>query len=87
MSETVIFLRIKEAVVERLQQICIERDISYYRLAQMSGVDPSTIYTIFRENRKGLTMSTVKTLCDGLEISLIEFFNHYLFKNLSPENE
>lgn len=78
-------MRVKEAVVCRFKEICRERKIKYNELATMSGVTPSTVYSMMDEDRKDVSMITVKKLCDGLDISLEEFFHSELFQDLEQE--
>ena len=54
-------------------------------LANLSGVTPSTVYSMMDERRKELSINTIKKLCDGLEITLGEFFGTPLFDNLEQE--
>ena len=51
----------------------------------MSGVSPSTIYSMLNEKSKNPGVVSLKKLCDGLEISIREFFNSELFENLEQE--
>jgi len=75
----------KEAVVKRFQQLCRERNIKYNELATLSGVTPSTVYSMMDERRKDVSAVTVKKLCDGLSVSIPAFFNDPLFENLEQE--
>ena len=75
----------KEAVVNRIRSICQQRNIALNQLANLSGVTPSTIYSFMRSERKDIGIVTLKKLCDGLEISVEEFFNDPSFANLGPE--
>ena len=81
----VIFMGMKEAVVQRICAICEQRNIALNQLANISGVTPSTIYSFMRSDRKDIGIVTLKKLCDGLEISMEEFFNDLSFENLGPE--
>ena len=76
---------VKSAVVTRLNGICMERKIKYNELATLSGVTPSTVYSLMDSKRKNVSLVTVKKLCDGLEMTLPEFFNHEIFYNLEQE--
>ncbi len=76
---------IKEAVVLRFKQICKQRNIKFNELATLAGVTPSTVYSMLDENRKNLSIITVKKLCDGLEISIVDFFDDDIFRNLEQE--
>ena len=75
----------KEAVVDRFQGLCLERGIKFNELATSSGVTPSTVYSMMDSRRKDVSVVTVKKLCDGLDISIPEFFNAPVFENLEQE--
>ena len=76
---------VKEAVVLRFQGIMAERRIRPNELANLSGVTPSIVYSMLDPRRKELSINVIKKLCDGLEISLSEFFSHPIFDNLEQE--
>mgnify|MGYP002516449850 FL=1 len=78
-------MQMKEAIVKRFQQLCLERNIKYNELATMSGVTPSTVYSMMDKGRKDVSVITVKKLCDGLGISIPEFYNDPLFESLEQE--
>ncbi len=78
-------MRIKPAIVQRFQQLCEERNIKYNELATMSGVTPSTVYSMMDDTRKDLSVITVKKLCDGLNIAITEFFSAPIFEQLEQE--
>lgn len=80
-------MKIKEAVVKRFLQICDERDIKPNTLATESGVTPSTVYSMLNENRKDISIVTIKKLADGLGITLGEFFSTPEFDELEQEIE
>lgn len=73
------------AVKERILQLCSERDLSVNKLATISGVTQSTVNNIVSGRNNSATVSTVKKLCDGLDISLEEFFHSELFHGLEQE--
>ena len=58
----------------RILGLCAERGITVNKLATMSGVTQSTVNNIVSGRNGSTTVSTVKKLCDGLEISIVEFF-------------
>ena len=76
---------IGEAVRERILELCRVRDISVNRLSFLSGVTQSTVNNIVSGRNKSATVSTVKKLCDGLDISIREFFASSLFDELEQE--
>lgn len=78
-------MRIKPAIVQRFQQLCKERDIKYNELATLSGVTPSTVYSMMDDTRKDVSVITVKKLCDGLNITITEFFDAPIFELLEQE--
>ena len=78
-------MNIGEAVKERILQLCNERDISVNKLSSISGVTQSTVNNIVSGRNRSATISTIKKLCDGLGISIEEFFNSELFRDLEQE--
>ena len=78
-------MAIKDAVVQRFQVICEERGIKANELAVLSGVTPSTVYSMLDANRRDISITTIKKLCDGLEITLGEFFSTPEFDALEQE--
>ena len=67
---------IKRAAVNRFEEIMKQRKIRPNELANLSGVTPSTVYSMLDGKRKELSIYTIKKLCDGLNISLDDFFQH-----------
>lgn len=78
-------MNIGEAVRERILELCRERDISINRLSSMSGVTQSTVNNIVSGHNRSTTISTIKKLCDGLGITIEEFFHSDLFRELEQE--
>lgn len=76
---------VKQAVVERFLQICKERNIRPNELANLAGVTPSTVYSMLDERRKDISIVTIKKLCDGLGMTLGEFFSTPEFDALEQE--
>ena len=76
---------VKDVVVQRFQSICKERKIKLNELANISGVTPSTVYSMMDESRRDISIITIKKLCDGLGITLGEFFSTPEFDNLEQE--
>lgn len=80
-------MTVKEAAAKRIEQLCKERTIVYNNLATKCGVTPSTIYSIVDPKKnKNVTLSTVKKICDGLEITLKDFFDSPIFSDLDDED-
>ena len=76
---------LKETIAFRINQLCVEKDITVYALAMSCGIDKSTIYSILGEKSKSPEVATIKKICDGLEITLGQFFNTPEFDNLEQE--
>ncbi len=74
----------KEAVARRIQTLCLERDIAVNALANQCGVSPSTIYSMLNEKSQNPGIVSIQKICDGLEISVREFFNDPVFEDLDP---
>ena len=73
------------AVKNRILHLCGEKGISLNKLSNDSGIAPSTLKNILYGKSKNPGIVTLKILCDGLGISLLEFFNCEEFKNLEQE--
>ena len=78
-------MRIGDAVKERIIELCAQRKITLNKLATISGITQSTVNNITSGRNKSATVSTVKKICDGLDISIKDFFNSPLFDNLEQE--
>ena len=78
-------MTVKDAVVLRFQQICDQRGIKTNELANISGVTPSTVYSMMDVSRRDLSIITIKKLCDGLDLTLGEFFSTPEFDALEQE--
>ena len=75
----------KEAIAKRIIQLCEERNMAINALANVSGVSPSTVYSMLNEKSQNPGAVSIKKLCDGLEISLREFFDSPIFDDLEQE--
>jgi len=78
-------MTVKEAVVARFEEILKQRNMRPNELANLAGITPSTVYSMFDKRRKELTVNVIKKLCDGLEITLGEFFSAPIFDTLEQE--
>lgn len=79
--------KVKNAVVKRFKSICSQRGITTNELANISGVTPSTVYSLFDDRRGQVSITTIKILCDGLDVTLGEFFSSEEFDSLDQEIE
>ncbi len=78
-------MRVGEAVKERILELCREYDITLNKLANNSGITQSTLNNITSGRNNSTTVSTVKKICDGLNITMEDFFDSDLFRNLEQE--
>ena len=78
-------MNVGEAVKERIIQLCREENISINKLSSISGITQSTVNNIVSGRNHSTTISTIKKLCDGLGITLDEFYHSELFRHLEQE--
>ena len=78
-------MTVKEAVVARFLEIMSERNIKPNELANRAGITPSTVYSMLDARRKVLSINVIKKLCDGLDMSLGQFFSAPVFDELEQE--
>lgn len=78
-------MTIGTAVKERILELCVERNLSVNKLCSMSGVTQSTVNNIVSGRNNSVTVSTIKKLCDGLDIGIEDFFHSDLFHGLEQE--
>ena len=75
----------KQAIAKRILALCDERNIAVNALANLSGVAPSTVYSMLNEKSQNPGTVSLKKLCDGLGITLRAFFDCDLFDDLEQE--
>ena len=75
----------KNAVANRIIQLCNQKNIAINALANLSGISPSTLYSVLNEKSQNPGIVTIKKLCDGLEISLRKFFDADIFDDIEQE--
>ena len=78
-------MNIGEAVRDRILELCREHDISINKLSSISGITQSTVNNIVSGRNYSATISTIKKLCDGLGITIQDFFQSDLFNDLEQE--
>lgn len=74
-------------VVKRIYDLCKERGITPNALSYMSGISQSTIKSILNGESKNPGIVTLKKICDGLDITIVEFFDTEEYKKLEQELE
>lgn len=78
-------MNVGEAVRQRILELCDKHDISVNKLSNISGVTQSTVNNIVSGRNNSATVSTIKKLCDGLGITIEEFFSSEVFRELDQE--
>ena len=74
-----------QAIQRRIRELCDERNITVNKLATICGITQSTINNILSRRTTKPTVSTIKKICDGLDITLSEFFDTEYFDSLEQE--
>lgn len=72
-------------VVQRIRQLCKEKEITPNALSYAAGISQSTIKSILNGESSNPGIVTLKKLCDGFGISITEFFDTEAFRNLDQE--
>ena len=78
-------MNVGEAIKERILELCRQHNLSINKLSIISGVTQSTVNNIISGRNRSTTVSTIQKLCDGLGITIEEFFHSELFRNLEQE--
>ncbi len=78
-------MRTKEAVAQRILELCRERNIAVNALANISGVSPSTIYSMLNQKSQNPGVVSIKKICDGFEITVSQFFDSPMFDETEQE--
>lgn len=78
-------MRVNEAVKMRILELCRERHITLNKLSTICGITQSTLNNIISRYNATTTVSTIQKICDGLEITILDFFSSPLFLNLEQE--
>ena len=73
-------MKLNEAISKRLTELLDERKMTAYGLFMKSGVSQSTISDLKNMNNSGVNITIIYELCEGLEISVKEFFNSPYFE-------
>ena len=78
-------MTVKDAVANRFQQLCADRNIKPNELANRASITPSSVYSMLDPKRREVSVNLVKKLCDGLDMTLGEFFSTPEFDDLEQE--
>lgn len=78
-------MKLNEAVTHRILQCCKEKNISINKLATISLLTQSTLNNIVNNHTKDIKLLTLIRICDGLDMSLSEFFDDDVFFNMTVD--
>ena len=67
-------MKLNKVVAYRMKELCKERKLTQYQLYLKTGVPQSTLSTIMKCSYPSMRLRIIYEICDGLEISLEEFF-------------
>lgn len=70
----------------RIQQLCATYGYNIHSLARKAGIPPSTLKNIVYNKSRNPGIVTIKLICDGLGISLYDFFDSTAFKSIEMED-
>ena len=80
-------MKVGEAVRRRIRDLCAERGITVNKLSTVSGITQSTLNNIVSGRNNSATVATIQKICNGLGITLVDFFQSELFRELEQEIE
>ena len=78
-------MNVGQAVRERIAELCEEKHITINKLANISGITQYTLNNIMSGRNNSTTISTIQKICDGLEITVTDFFDSPLFLGIEQE--
>ena len=79
------YISAKEAVAQRILELCRKQGIAVNALANSAGISPSTIYSMLNAKSQNPGIVSLQKICDGLGISLRQFFNSERFDHIEQE--
>lgn len=79
-------MKLSKAISEKINKILLERNITVTKLASISCLTQSTVESLANEHSKNPKLLTIVRICDGLGITMSEFFDDELFSNIDRED-
>lgn len=76
---------ISDAVRDRLNELLQERNLTINGLSNLAGVTQSTVNDFFKGTSSNIGIITLKKLIDGLDMTIVEFFDTEVFRTLEQE--
>lgn len=78
-------MRTKDAIRQRILELCEDNELSVNGLSSYCGITQSTLNNIVSGRNNSTTVTTIKKICDGLHMELVDFFDSDLFRELEQE--
>ena len=78
-------MNVNEATRKRIRELCTSRKITPNALSYICGISQSTIKSILNNESKSPKIETIKKICDGLEMTIAQFFDTDIFNSLEQE--
>ncbi len=78
-------MNITQSIKNRIEQLCQEKGITQNKMCTICGITQSTINNIMNRNQKDVSLLTIVRICNGLNMTLEEFFNSDIFKQKIEE--
>ena len=75
-------MKLKEAIITRIYEICEDKSINICDTCLKGGMSPSSIYDLIKGRTNCPTVITVKRFCEGAQITLKEFFDREYFNEI-----
>ncbi len=79
-------MKLSKAISEKINKIIIERNITINKLATLSCLTQSTVESLVNEKSKNPKLLTIIKICEGLGITISDFFNDTLFNNIDKDD-
>lgn len=79
-------MNITNAIKKRIEDICLEKNITQNKMCTICGITQSTINNIMNREQKDVSLLTIVRICNGLDMTINEFFDSGIFKNKIEEN-
>ena len=80
-----IIMKTSEAILKRIEEICEEKGQNICKACLNGGKSPSALYDLIKGRTKCPKVTTVKSFCEGVGITLSEFFDRDYFN--APDDD
>lgn len=78
-------MKTSEAIIKRINEICNEKGVNVCDACLKGGKSPSAVYDLIKGRTKCPKVTTIKSFCEGVGMTLSEFFNKDYFNDIEDE--